>query len=216
MKTKKINSLLVLIGLSSIAFASEPVTSIATGKLLKDDGTGEKCFNESTHIINIGIGVGGANYYVGGGYRKSPAFSATYEQPWRKKLGPGFLGVGAYFGFQNAHYRNDYYYSNSYYYEHNWNYMMIAARGVYHWDVLNSEKAEVYGGVLLGLRIQSYKYSTNNPYANANDYRLNEGNVYPVFSAFAGARWYFAKKVALYGEVGSGISYLTGGLSFKF
>ncbi|MDP1746943.1 MAG: hypothetical protein Q8L90_15315 [Bacteroidota bacterium] len=215
MKTKMRNTLLVLIGLSSAAFAGEPVINSLPFKSAQD---GEKSFNENTHIINIGIGSGGNRYYRGSGYDvygRSPAFSLSYEQPWRERLGPGFLGVGAYFGYQNAHYRNNHYTSSNYYYEHNWNYMMIAARAIYHWDVLNAANAEVYGGAILGLRIQTYNYSTNNPFSNG-DNRLNEGSVYPAFSIIAGARWYFAKKVAVYGEVGSGISYLTAGLSFKF
>lgn len=216
MKTKMRNTLLVLVGWSSIAFAGEPVINTSAGKLSQD---GEKSFNENTHIINIGIGSGGARYYRGLGgfddYGASPAFSLSYEQPWPQRLGPGYLGVGAYFGYQNAHYRNNFYTSSNYYYEHKWNYMMVAARAIYHWDVLNSEKAEVYGGAILGLRIQTYNYATNNPNANG-DARLDEGSVYPAFSVIAGARWYFAKNVAVYGEVGSGISYLTGGLSFKF
>ncbi len=215
MKTKMINTLILAIGLSSIAFAGEPETSANSKILLKDNGTGEKCFNENTHIINIGIGIGGV-YYSGlvyGTSRRSPAFSGSYEQPWPKKLGPGYLGVGAYLGYQNASYRYDYI-NSSYYYEHSWNYVMVAARGAYHWDILNSEKAEVYGGAMVGLRIQTYNYATNDPYENGN--RLNDGSVYPIITAFAGARYYFAKKVAVYGEAGSGISYLTGGLSFKF
>lgn len=216
MKTKTINTILVLIGLNSFASAENILKPASTYKLLQE--TGAKSFDGNTRIINVGIGIAGRSYYRLGGnaYTSSPAFSLTYEQPWPQRIGPGYLGVGAYFGYQNARYRNDYYYLSNYYYEHNWNYVMVAARGVYHWDVLNSEKAEVYGGALLGLRIQTYKYATNNPNANGNDYRLNEGSVYPVFSAFAGARYYFAKKVAVYGEIGSGVSYLTGGLSFKF
>lgn len=218
MKTKMRNTLLGIIVLSSSAFAGETVGSTPTNLKSKESGTGEKCFNESTHLINLGIGIGGGSYYSAVGYdsySRSPALSITYEQPWSQKLGPGFLGVGGYLGYQNAHYRNNHYTSANYYYEHNWNYMMLAGRAAYHWDVLNSEKAEVYAGAIIGLRIQSYNYVTNNPNSNG-DTRLNEGNVYPIFSAFAGARWYFAKNVAFYGEVGSGISYLTGGLSFKF
>ncbi|MES2139467.1 MAG: hypothetical protein V4511_07140 [Bacteroidota bacterium] len=217
MKTKIKNTLLVLIGLSSVAYAGEPVQKVLTYNISQED-SGEKSFNENTHIINIGIGSGGNRYYRGAGYDdfgRSPAFSLSYEQPWRERLGPGYLGVGAYFGYQNAHYRNNHYTGSNYYYEHNWNYMMIAARAIYHWDVLNVANAELYGGAMLGLRIQTYNYTTNNPFADDNN-RLNEGSVFPAFSIIAGARWYFVKNVAVYGEVGSGISYLTAGLSFKF
>ncbi len=185
--------------------------------------SGEKCFDENTHIINLGLGFGGGNYYhgaYGGSYsaNRSPAFSLSYEQSLKKRIGPGYIGVGAYAGFQTARYRYNYYNDNNgnyYYYEHKYNYTMIAARGAYHWDVLNSKKAEVYAGAVIGVRIQTYTYTSNDPdpkYYN----RLNEGAAYPAYSLFAGARWYFAGHVALFGEVGYGISYLTGGISFKF
>lgn len=182
---------------------------------------GEKCFDESTHIINLGVGFGGGNYYKGayGGYssRRSPAFSLSYEQSLSKRIGPGYIGVGAYAGFQTAYYHYDYddNWNRRYYYEHKYNYMMIAARGAYHWDVLNSKKAEVYAGAIIGVRIQTYSFETNDPDPDYN-YRLNEGSAYPAYSLFAGARWYFVERIALFGEAGYGISYLTGGVSFKF
>ena len=92
---------------------------------------------------------------------------------------------------------------------------MIAARGAYHWDVLNKKNAEIYAGGIIGIRIHSYTFSSNDPDPDYN-YRLSQGSAYTAYSLFAGARWYFADHVALFGEVGYGISYLTGGLSFKF
>ena len=85
---------------------------------MKDDAGGEKCFNENTHIINLGVGFGNPSYhsvyYGGKGYRygQTPAFSFTYEQALPKKVGPGSLGLGAYFGFQHEYY--DYDYNNSF------------------------------------------------------------------------------------------------------
>ena len=189
------------------------------------DDDGSKSFDEKTHIINLGVGFG-MNYYggyAGNGYnyRSSPAFSISYEQAIPKKLGPGYLGIGAYLGFQTANTTYNYYYNkhgynNNYYYKNSWNNFMVAARAAYHWDVLNFKKADIYAGVLIGVRIQTYDYITNNPDPYADNYRLNQGSAYPSFSVFAGARWYFAKHVALFGEFGYGISYVTGGLSFKF
>lgn len=187
--------------------------------------TGPKCFDEKTHIINVGVGFG-MNYYSGYSgrgytYRSSPAFSASYEQAIPKKLGPGYLGVGAYLGFQTANSTYNYFYDkhgyyNNYYYKNSWNNFMVAARAAYHWDVLNFKKADIYAGVLVGVRIQTYDYTTNNPDPYADNYRLSQGSAYPSFSVFAGARWYFVSKVAVFGEFGYGISYVTGGLSFKF
>ncbi len=93
---------------------------------------------------------------------------------------------------------------------------MIAARGAYHLDFLNFKKAELYGGALIGLRIETYSYETNNPDPRAFDYRVSRGSVFPTFSVFVGGRWYFAKNIGLFGELGYGISYVTGGISFKF
>ena len=190
-----------------------------------DDDDGSKCFDGKTHIINLGVGLGN-NYYsgysgIGYGYQSSPAFSISYEQAIPKKLGPGYLGVGAYFGFQTASSTYNYHYgkngyNNNYYYKNSWNNFMVAARAAYHWDVLNFKRADIYAGVMIGARIQTYNYETNNPDPYADNYRLNQGSAYPSLSAFVGARWYFVKNVALFGEFGYGISYVTGGLSFKF
>jgi hypothetical protein len=222
--------LLFLIATTDMAIAFDGNYPVLKKKSQSSDHTG--CFDENTRLINLGIGFGGGDYYKGskGGaysYRVSPAFSLNYEQAWKPKLGPGYLGIGAYLAYQHANYHYNYSYSNyynngvyyngsGYYYEHTWNYIMIAARSAYHWDKLNTDKAELYAGLLLGFRIQTYSYSTNDPSPYGNNYRLNENSIYPAASIFAGARWFFAPKFALFGEAGFGISYLTGGISFKF
>jgi len=186
-------------------------------------GSGEHCFNENSHVINVGIGFGGGRYYrykggVGYSYRVSPAFSLSYEQAIKEKLGPGFLGVGAYFGYQHAsfQYDNYYYKGNQYYYRHNWNYMIIAARGAYHLDVLNTKNAELYFGGIIGMRFQTYSYQSNSNDPDVHLYKLNNRFVYPGASLFVGGRWYFVPQAALFAELGYGISYLNGGVSFKF
>lgn len=217
--------LLIIAAFSFVFSVSAGEPSKKTRNILaKDDG--EKCFDENSHVINIGVGFGSRAYralYLGGAYSygRTPAISITYEQPWKQKLGPGYLGVGAYFGFQNEHFKYDYAYYNSswvlntYYYKHSWNHFMVAARGVYHWDVLNSKKAEVYGGVIIGMRFQTHSYETNDP-GNKDPYAYSQSFAYPVYSVFAGARWYFAQNFGLFAEVGYGISYANVGLSIKF
>jgi len=186
--------------------------------------SGGKCFDENTKIINVGIGFGGVSYYKynkgkGYDYGRTPTFSFTYEQAFKQKLGIGYLGIGAYLGYQNAHYRYDNwdYNGGKYYYKHNWNYFLVASRAAYHFDVLNSEKAEVYVGAIIGLRIQTYSYSSNHPDPYYYDFYRERGNtINPAYSIFAGARWYFSKNVGFFGELGYGISYTTVGMSFKF
>jgi hypothetical protein len=226
---KKINTLIVLAGLSFSSFAGEPVNG-TNNFLSTSKGDGEKCFDESTHIINFGIGFGGYAYhslYRGAGYSyaRTPLFSLSYEQPWPKKLGPGYLGIGALVAYQHESINYDYNYGyastssgfvyTTYHYNHKWNYYMVAARAAYHWDVLNSKNAEVYAGILIGIRFNSETYTTNDPGKN-DPYNYQQNFVSPVGSVYAGARWYFAKNFGVYGEVGYGISYATVGLSYKF
>ncbi|PBQ31244.1 hypothetical protein CNR22_05510 [Sphingobacteriaceae bacterium] len=191
------------------------------------NGTGKNgtCFDESTHLLNVGIGFGFATYRsygLGGGYSygSSPLISVSYEQGWKKKLGPGYLGVGGFASFRTSHSRYDnYYYKNErYYYEHRWNYLTFAARGIYHWDVLNTKNAEVYGGMLIGFRVTTYKYSSNSTDPDTQLYQRSDGGVMPVASFIAGARWYFVPKVALFGEAvgGVGTSFISGGVTFKW
>ncbi len=189
-------------------------------------GEGGKCYDESTHLLNLGVGFGGSAYYdfrTGTGYSKgrTPVFVLSYEQPLRNKVGPGYIGLGPYFSFQNAHERYDYYYkyngvNDKYYHERNWNYFVIALKGAYHWDVLNSEKAELYAGTIIGVRFNTITYTDNNPDPGYSYKETSSGNVYPAIGVYAGARWYFVPNVALFGEAGVGVSWLTGGLTFKF
>lgn len=222
---KKVLFTLIIAAFSLPSMADERPLKKENNLFLKQNDGGEKCFDENTHIINLGIGFGSRSYHsifrgVGYSYGRTPAFSLTYEQAFKKKLGPGYLGIGAYLGFQHEYYKyNSSYYKgftyNTYYYNHSWNYYMVAARGVYHWDVLNSKNAEVYAGVIIGMRFQIHSYETNDP-DNLDPYSYTQSFAYPAYSVFAGARWYFAKNFGLFAEAGYGISYINGGFSIKF
>lgn len=198
-------------------------SSSSNSSSASDKNSGVGCFNESSKIINIGIGFGSRGYYsynrgiLGYSYHSSPAISLSYEQALKQKVGPGYLGVGAYLGYQSAYlqYDNYYYNNNKYYYRHSWKYMLFSARAAYHLDELNFEKGELYFGAIIGLRYQSYSYETNSIDPNRYDYQLSNNSLYPSWSLFVGGRYYFTPKIAVFGELGYGISYLTGGISFK-
>jgi hypothetical protein len=183
--------------------------------------TGGHCFDENSKIINLGAGFFGSYYYLYSrsgvySYHGTPAFSISYEQAL-PKLGPGYLGVGGYFGYQKFWYRfNDYYYKgNQYYYTHNWTYMFIAARAAYHPEALMTDKAELYFGLSAGLRINKYTFQSNTPDPDIYYYELHQRSIYPAASLFVGGRAYLSPKIALYAELGYGMSWLRGGVSFK-
>ncbi len=188
--------------------------------LLKVDDGGGAAFDASTRILNIGVGLGSRHYYnYGRGYnsRSTPALSISYEQALGKKVGPGFVGLGGYFGFQRATYRyNDYYFNNNkYYYQHSYTHLMLAFRAAYHLDALIFDKGEVYFGLMAGLRISTYKYENNSPDPFKDNYRYSGSSIWPAYSLFVGGRYYFTPKFGAFAELGYGISYLTLGLSLK-
>lgn len=187
-------------GFSFSSFAEEPFNN---NRSFLSAGDGEKCYDENTHIINVGIGVGSGYYERIGGekYSSSPYLNLSYEQPWPKKLGPGFLGVGAYFGYKTEKYEYNYNrYGSGYYYERRYSYYTIAARADYHWDLLNSKKAEVYGGILIGAYLNVYTYNDNDP--NYDYYSVSVNPFSPYISAFVGARYYFTDNIGVFAEVG--------------
>lgn len=179
-----------------------------------------KSFDESSRLLNVGVGLG-HNYYSfgrGNGYvhRNSPVISISYEQPLKEKIGPGYLGVGGYLGFRSSSSRYDYnYFADNYYYKHVYRNFLVGARAAYHFDEINAEEWELYFGAIAGLRIQTYKYRTD--YTGPDIYRHNRSNlgVGPALAGFVGARWYFTPKAAIFGEFGYGVSYITIGVTLK-
>ena len=221
---------LFIVGLSTTSLVCQTPKDKKEQKQKSSTSTSDsKCFDESTHILNIGCGIGYSRYYSsyrnkGYRYRSSPSFNISYEQAYPKKVGPGFIGIGAYLGYQRSsstyNYNNYFYngYYGNYYYKNSWSNTIVAARAAYHLDELNTKDGEVYFGVMIGFRIQTYRYTTNNNYGDPyeSNYNARSISINPSLSVFAGGRWYVAKNVALFGEVGYGITYLNGGLSIKF
>src|SRR6478609_2717109 len=87
----------------------------STAKLLfrsQAPNSGKKCFDESSRVLNIGIGFGYSyyNYSSGTGVttRNLPTFSISYEQPWKKRFGPGLMGVGGYFAYKTSTWKSEY------------------------------------------------------------------------------------------------------------
>lgn len=184
--------------------------------------TNAQSFKEGSRIVNAGIGMWSGYYrgYYSPGivYRNSPTVVLSFEQGLSRK-GPGCLSAGALLTWQTSVYKNyGYYFSgDKYYYSNRYTNYVLAGRVAYHWDELVGDDFDVYGGVTGGLRFQTYKYNTDYqgtdlPYY----YNTSRLAVHPVIALYAGARWYFSGKAAVYGEIsgGAGIPYVNLGLSF--
>ncbi len=170
-------------------------------------------FVTDDNVLSVGIGPAPVYYGLAGYTSKLPALVVHFEKGFFDKLGIGYLGIGGYLGFTSAKYESTYFGGGVYSYsESN---TIIAARGAYHFDFLDLsgedifEKLDVYAGILTGFRIHREDWN--------NDIFEDEDNfVGGVFDTFAGARYYFTPEIAVYTELGYGISYLTLGASFKF
>ncbi len=158
-------------------------------------------FQKGTTTANVGVGLGTA---LGGLGKARPAISASIDHGVWDVGGPGIISLGGYVG--NTGYK---YTSGSY--TSKWNYIVVGARGAYHYNGFTSvPKLDVYGGAMLGYNI--VKYSSDGDDMNmANSYGSGMG-----FSGFLGSRWFFSDSMGAYAELGYGVSVLNAGLTFKF
>jgi len=162
-------------------------------------------FVKGTNVLSAGIGLGSS---LGSFSRSSqtPALSLSFEKGVWDIGGPGVISLGAYAG------RKSYKYSTSGY-EEKWGYTIIGVRSAYHYNGIQNDKFDVYGGVMLSYNILNYTFKDNsgNNINGGGHYRSGTG-----FSLYAGGRYFFSSNLAAFAELGYGVSYLTLGLAYKF
>jgi hypothetical protein len=133
------------------------------------------------------------------------------------------------FGNVYDYQQSDGYYQHSKYTQTN---SFITARGEYHFNRLIglNPKCDLYAGVLAGARItlnkQSETYEGYDGRNGGSPWQTNytnysSSNVGPTGGVFGGFRYYFAKNVAVYGELGVGpagssVSSIRAGLAWRF
>ena len=172
-----------------------------------------QAFVAGDNILGFGVGAGGS-YSVYRAYNgQSPAFLMHYEHALGVNVGPGVLGVGAFFGYKTVSYK--YGISGPYYYDYRWNYLQFGARAAYHWNAWHGiDKLDMYAGVLIGASIVSRVDNSNYPYSDYGYLGKTGSGV--RHDVFAGARWYFTDGFAAWGELGYGLANVAVGLNFKF
>jgi hypothetical protein len=168
-----------------------------------------QAFKKGDMAGNLGAAFGWYGY--GYGVSSFPAISLSLEKGILDIENVGPLSVGGIVGFKHASYA----WSSAY--DWSWNDIIIAARGAIHYDLFKNEKIDTYGGIALGLRIQSSTYYTwVSPYGT-NDYKKGTSSYTHALTAlYVGGRYFFTDKLAGFAELGYGLGYLTIGLSYKF
>ncbi len=159
-----------------------------------------RIFNVGDKALNIGLGVGGLSYSVAS---FSPASALSFEVGFKETGDYGVLGWGALVGIKSNRYTElniDYRYIN----------YIFAPRVTWHPDFVNEriDKLDAYVAAQLRFRLESF-------YDGFNDSR-NLSFGFPWPGLIFGGRYFFTDNLAVFGEAGYSISYLTGGLSLKF
>jgi hypothetical protein len=154
------------------------------------------------------LGFGFGWYTVDHKTTSSPAFSLSLEKGIKDLENIGPLSIGGIVGYKHASY--------SWQPDYHWlfNDFIIAARGAIHYDLFKVSKIDTYGGIALGLRIQSeiiYHYSTVYPY---DIIKSTPTYFNPLFALYVGGHYYFDDKLAAFCELGYGLGYLTIGLRY--
>lgn len=174
-------------------------------------GVHAQAFEAGTNVVSAGIGLGSslASGFTYGS--QSPGFSASYERGiW--EAGPGVISLGGYVGFKTFKYG---FIDNGGTVEsYKWNYTIIGARGAYHFTGIDVENLDLYAGVMIAYDNLNFSYT--NSAGVTTGYNVGSYNSGLGVSVFAGARYYFAGNLGVFGELGYGVSILNIGLSYKF
>ena len=163
-------------------------------------------FQRGDNAINLGIGFGSSLGYTYSS--QTPGISASFEHGVWEVGGPGVISLGGYIGYKSFTNKYDYFLS---YYEEKWSYTIIGFRGAYHFNGINTDKFDVYGGVMLSYNILSYTNNNNSSFYTHDTYGSALGG-----SLYIGGRYFISPNFALYSELGYGVSILNFGVSFKF
>jgi hypothetical protein len=166
-----------------------------------------QAFKNGDLVGNLGLAFGWYSYAYSA--TSLPAISLSMEKGITDIENVGPFSIGGIVGFKHASYS-----LNNAPSDFGWNDIIIAARGAIHYDLFKVSKLDTYGGVALGLRIESYDYYL--PNLSGNYEKAHTNYTHGLLAIYVGGRYYFSDRFAGFGELGYGLGYLTLGVSYKF
>jgi hypothetical protein len=162
----------------------------------------QMAYNKGDQVVSLGLGIGG---FAGAYGSTGIAFSGGYENAIHENI-----SLGGIVGYSSS--TEDIYGSWGWKYT----YILIGARGAYHFDVLHNSNIDTYAGVMLGYNIVSSSETGTNPYAGYPGYTVSSASAsYILFGAFIGGRYYFNPNLAAQVELGYGVGFLNVGIAYK-
>jgi len=163
-------------------------------------------FQKGTNIVSAGVGLGSSILSYSGA-SQTPAISLQYERGVWDIGGPGVISLGGYAGFKGYSFSGPDY-------SQKWHYTVLGVRSAYHYNGLNVDNLDLFGGIMLSYDILSYSYSDN-----SGTYHVSGSGGYgsaAAFSIYVGARYFFSEHIGVLAELGYGVAYLNAGIAAKF
>lgn len=157
-------------------------------------------FRLNDQVINVGLGFG--SYHYGSSYYhlSVPPLSVSFEKGIRDNIfDKGVLGIGAMAGFSSHTYEWGNYSSRL-------TSLFVGGRGIVHYPIIEDNKIDTYGGLMLGLHYSSFDDNNN---------ILPSVGTGLGWSLFIGGRYYFTEQLGGMLELGYGLTYLNLGLALK-
>jgi hypothetical protein len=163
-------------------------------------------YQKGDQVASIMIGLG-STLAVANATSSTPPLTLAFDYGYNENI-----SLGGLFAYAGSSYEYSY---GGYGYKFSYSDIIIAGRGLYHYDLLHNEKIDTYGGLLLGYNIasSSSEYTGNWPAYYGKSEPVSVGGI--IFGAFAGARYYFTPNLAAQAEVGYGLSILSIGVAYK-
>jgi len=171
----------------------------------------QQSFNTGDKALNAGIGLGwgyGSGYIGINTLAPIPSFNASFEVGIFEIENAGVISLGGFASFRRTWDDGS---IAGYHYRYEYNNAVLAARGVFHLNFLNTDVFDVYGGIHSGLRFSGYTYEYD--YENFTE---SDNDIHFIHDLFVGARYMMSQKFGFFAEAGYGISYLKGGITLKF
>jgi hypothetical protein len=153
-------------------------------------------------IINLNVGF---VTQFNNGNIQIPPITASFDYIVTQ-AGPGYIGLGAMAGYATAKEELRLYPGNYYTYD----FILLGARGTYHWFPGQNDKIDTYAGVTIGYNLVSHKYTG---FAGPTDISQKSAM---LGGMFAGIRYFIIPKLGINAEFSYGVSAVSIGGSFKF
>jgi hypothetical protein len=163
----------------------------------------QQAFRKGDACLNIGIGLG-SPYHYGYSVAPLPSFNAAFEYGIYEIKNIGVITAGGFGDIRHTWYKYD---AGGKSYKDTWTTTTFAARAAFHLAFLKTEKFDVYGGLMTGIRHEVYKNENG-----IADYSDN----YFTTDAFVGGKIMFKKNIGAFAEAGYGVSFLKIGFTFMF